>query len=342
MNSMKIITAIHILIIALLSVRAEAAPTMAFGYLINKSNDVNYEYLETIFPNSFASSIRNIFQANVIKPSQADDILEKQNSRLEKQYQPYELLDLTEKLSADYFIYGNFVIMPRDQIKISLNFYCRGPNRIFSFTNVGRMETEIFKLVDRITAIMLDFMEKDNFFMSRIVPKGSKIGIFTNLQGGEMNYLYCAFLNAGYRVASIQANSLNNNLSAEMIENFKYISATENSYQGISDPRAVRFLHGTWTGTRYYEEIRYIRDMYRLFDMEYPETKLNTMEKLVGYHTIDKILIIGFNRMKTNAWVRCLDLRTRDLIWMQSNISGSIPAICDKVISRLSTEITQK
>ena len=342
MNTTKIVAALSLLVIAFLPIRAGAAPTMAFGYLINKSADENYEYLETIFPNSFASSMNNIFQATVINPSQADAILQKQESRLEKQYQPYELINLTEKLASDYFIYGNFIILPGDRIKITLNLYCRGLNRIFSFTNVGRMETEIFKLVDRITAIMLDFLEKDNFYISRAVPKGSKIGIFTNLQGKELNYLYCAFLNGGYRVASIQANSLNNNLSSKTIENFKYVSATENSYEGISDPREVRFLHGTWTGARYYEEITYLRDMYRIFDLKYAETQLNAMEKLTGHHSIDKILIIGFNGMKTKAWVRCMDLRTRDLIWMQSNISGSIPAICDKVINRMSTEITQK
>jgi hypothetical protein len=156
------------------------------------------------------------------------------------------------------------------------------------------------------------------------------------------NYLYCAFLKGGYRVASIQANSLRNNLSSGIIENFKNVTAAENSYEVVSDPRAVRFLHGTWTGERYYEEITSIRNMYRIFDLTYADTKLNAMEQLTGHHAIDKILIIGFNEIKTMAWVRCLDLKKRELILMQSNISGSIPAICDKVINRMSTEINQK
>jgi hypothetical protein len=342
MNMIKIAAALSLLVAALLPTRAGAAPTVAFGYLTNRSADVNYEYLETIFPNSFASSLNNIFHAKMINPNQADVILQKQESRLEKQYQPYELLDLTERLASDYFIYGNFIVMPGDRIKISLNLYCRDLNTIFSFTNVGRMEAEIFKLVDRVAAIMFDFLEKDNFYMSQVVPKGSKIGIFTNLQGKDLNYLYCAFLKGGYRVASIQANSLYNNLSSGIIENFQNVSAAENSYEGISDPRSVRFLHGTWTGARYHEVVTDIRDMYRKFDLKYADTKSIAMDKLIGHHAIDKILVIGFNGIKTKAWVRCLDLKKRDLIWMESNISGSIPAICDKIINRMSTEINQK
>ena len=342
MNTIKISATLLLLAAALLPVRAGAAPTMAFGYLINRSEDVNFEYLETIFPNSFANSLNNIFNATMINPGQADAILQKQKSRLEKEYKPYDLPDLTERLSADYFIYGNFVVMPGDRIKITLNLYCHDLNTIFSFTNVGRMEAEIFKLVDRIASIMFEFLEKNNFYMTRVVPKGSKIGIFTNLQGKDLNYLYAAFLKGGYRVASIQANYLYNNLTSGIIENFQTDSATENSYEMISDPRAIKFLHGTSTGARNNDEITVIRDMYRKYDLKYADTKLNAMAKLIGHHSIDKILIIGFNAIKTKAWVRCLDLKTRDLILMESNISGSIPAICDKIINRMSTEINQK
>jgi TolB-like protein len=342
MNKMKISATLSLLVAVLLPMRAGAAPTVAFGYLVNKSQDPNYEYLETIFPNSFASSLNNIFRAAMINPGQADAILQKQKMRLEKQYQPHELRDLTEKLESDYFIYGDFLVIPGDRIKITINLYCHDLNTIFSFTNAGRMEAEIFKLVDRIAAIMLDFLEKDNFYMARVVPKGSKIGIFTNLQGRDLNYLYCAFLKGGYRVASIQANYLYNNLTSGIIENFRTVSAAESSYEIISDPRAVKLLQGSRTGARSNEEITAIQNMHRKYDIKYADTKLNSMQKLIGHHAIDKILIIGFNVIKTKAWVRCLDLKTRDLILMESNISGSIPSICDKIITRMSTEINQK
>ena len=59
----------------LLAAAAEAAPVMAFGYLANKSKDGNYDYLETIFPNSFAGSIQNIFWVDVIKPIRVNRIM---------------------------------------------------------------------------------------------------------------------------------------------------------------------------------------------------------------------------------------------------------------------------
>ncbi|OHD64462.1 MAG: hypothetical protein A2176_11270 [Spirochaetes bacterium RBG_13_51_14] len=342
MKSLTKFAAIPLLLTLLVSARAGAVPTMAFGYLVNKSKDANYDYLETIFPNSFANSIRNVFQVKVLKPGQIGKILEKYNLTLEKEYQPHELMELTDKISADYYVYGTFVLLPGDRIKISLNMYNNGLNRVFSFINVGRMETEIFKLVDRITGIMINFLGREQFFMSRIIPRGSKIGIFTNLDGAELNYLYYAFMAAGYQVASIQGNSLNNNLTSDMIDNFTCISAADNSYQIVSNPRAVRFLHGTWTGKRYYEEISYIREAYRIFDLDYRETKFNVLEKLLNYHDIDKIMIIGFNDVRSSAWVRCLDLRSRDLIWMQARITGGVPSICATLINRMTTEITLK
>lgn len=321
--------------------RTEAA-TMAFGYLVNRSNDANYEYLETIFPNSFAGAIRNVYRVSVLKPGQINRILEKRKERLEKQYQPGELAALTEKIAADYFIYGSFVTLPNDQIKISLNLYSRGPNKLLSFTNTGKMESEIFRLVDRITSVMVDFLGRNQFFMTRTVPRGSKIGILTNLEGKDLNYVYCAFINGGYRVASIQGNSLDTILTEVSIGHFQYITAAENAYQSVSDPRGMIFLHGPWTGKRYYEEITNYRELYRTFDENYLHTKFEALEKLASYHGIDAVLIIGFNGTRTNAWVRCIDLRSRDLVWMQSNIRGSVPAICGAIIKRMSEENRQK
>ncbi|MBN2158678.1 MAG: hypothetical protein JW807_04730 [Spirochaetes bacterium] len=342
MISRAAIIAITLLGLPLITARASAGPTMAFGYLVNESRDVNHEYLETIFPNSFASSIKNIFQVNVVKPGQIERLLEKQGRRLEKRYRPCDLMDLTDRIRSDYFIYGSFLTLPNNRIKIRLNLYSHGMNRIFSFTNIGRMEKEIFKLVDRITNIMIDFLGNNNFFMSRIVPRGKKIGILTNLEGGDLNSLYCAFLKGGYRIASMQGNSLYNTLSRELIGNFKYISAPENSYQIVSDPRAVRVLHSTWTGRGYYEEINYRREIYRIFDQNYMNEKSRALEKLAGRHNIDTVLIIGFNAPKTKAWVRCVDIDSKDLIWMESNIRGGITDVCGKILDRMSMEIIRK
>jgi len=126
-----------VLALIMLATGAEAAPTVAFGYLTNKSRDANYDYLETIFPNSFANSLRNVFYINIVKPAQIGKELEKQGLSLAKEYRPDQLLDLSERIGADYFIYGSFVVLPNDRISISLKLYGRGLNRIFSFSNEG-------------------------------------------------------------------------------------------------------------------------------------------------------------------------------------------------------------
>lgn len=331
-----------VIVIGALAARAEAAPTMAFGYLVNRSKDANYDYLETLFPNSFANALRNIFYVSIVKPAQIDRELARDGLSLRKQYRPHELMDLAERIPADYFIYGDFELLPNDRIRITLSLYGKGLNRIFTFSNVGTMEKEIFRLVDRITLVMVDFLGKNNFFMSGIIPLGSKLGILTNLEGADLNYLYCAFLNAGYGVASMQANCLDNSLTGGMIESFKCVEAAKTSYRRISNPEAVRFLHGTWTGERYYEEITYTREAFRIYDAGYLATRGAVLNELVARHGIDMIMVIGFNPSRTSAWVRCLDIKNNDLIWMQSNIRGGLPGICSAIISRMSTELTRK
>ena len=185
-------------------------------------------------------------------------------------------------------------------------------------------------------------MSKEKLFMSGIIPGGSKIGIFTNLSGEDLNYLYYSFLSGGYRIAGIQANSLNNNLSTDMIESFKYMSGSENSYQTITDLRSAGFRYGTWAGPGYITELNYIKKIYRIYDQNYFDAKAAILNKMSAAHDMDKILVIGFNNLKTGAWIRCLDVRSKDLIWMQSDIAGSIPEICSKIIKRMSSGISPR
>ncbi len=323
-------------------IRADAAPRVAFGYLTNRSGDSNYDYLETIFPNSFAGTVQNMFNARVMKPVQIEKKMEKHGLKLEKEYAPYELAPLTEKLSADFFIYGSFTLLPGEMIKVDVKLYRRGTNRLFAFSNTGKMEAEIFKLVDRTASIMTDFILNENFFTSGVVPKGSKIGILTNLDGEDLNFLYGMFSAGGYRVAGIQANELRNNFSAHSVGFFAYSSTGENSYQMISDPRKMKFLHGTWTGEKYYGEINYLKKIYSIYDLDYNETEAAILEKLGARYNLDRLLIIGFSGGKRSAWVRCIDMRSKDLIWMQSAVSGSLSEVCLKMIDRMSGGLNLK
>ena len=333
---------IALFLCCVLSAAAQAAPTMAFGYLANKSDELNFEYLETIFPNSFANSIKNLFNIKVIKPLSVNERLKKKGLSLQKDYRPHELPELTENIGSDFFIFGNFTPYPDNRIKIVLNLYQRSSGRVFTFTNLGRMETEIFKLVDRITMIIINFMGEEQYYRTGIIRPGSRLAILTNLDGDELNALYAPFMKKGYRIAAFQGNSLYNIVSGDMINRFEYISTRENSFAMITDLNKVRFLHGTWAGRRYEGKVEGIKRIFTRYDTAFIDTKNDMLNRLYSTYNrdIDYLIIIGFNKKHKRAWMRSIDVKNRDLMWMQSDIRGSGPGeIGKKMVERMSMKI---
>ncbi len=321
----------------------EARPSMAFGYLTNNSKDQNYNYLETIFPNSFASSLKNIFDVEVFKPHTINAILAKYNLSLKKIYEPYEIPELIKKLKADIFIYGNFTPISHDRIKIVLNYYSKGSKSMFTFTNIGKMETEIFKLVDRITQILINYMDKRNIFQSKIIKSGSGIAIISNISGEELNNLYFPFMERGYNLISLQGNYLYNLSGDRNFNSFKYIHTEDNSFDLITAKGRLKFLYGSWAGKNYHKKLKLIKNIYRKYDSNYSETKKTFFEKIEKAYNnrIDNLLIIGINKKKKNAWVRCIDLKEKKLIWLQKDIKGkNITDIANNIINNMSAKIT--
>ncbi len=343
MKNLKIFITAAALLVSLTG-RLYATPTMAFGYLTNMSQDSNYDYLETIFPNSFANSIKNIFDVHVIKPHKINERLKEYREELAKDYKSYELPEIIEKIDSDLFIYGNFTPLPNNRIKIVLNLYANGSNRIFTFTNIGRMETEIFKLVDRITQILLNFMGDDSLYLNDTVAEKSRLGILTNLDGAELNRLYCSFMQKGYRIMSVQGNEIRNITDETLINRFRNIYTDDNYYDIITDIRKIRFLFGTWSGTGYIEKVQEFRNIFKKYDYNYPETKNSLLQRLQKAYDnkIDYLIIIGFDEDRESAWIRCIDMNKRDLILMQTGLEGdSIEEITGSVIKRMNTPLKE-
>jgi hypothetical protein len=316
----------------LFTLNSEAKPVVAFGYLNNISNNVNYSYLETIFPNSFASSIKSIFDVEVKKPLQIAERLKKYDKTLKRHYEFPELPEVIDKINADIFIFGNFEPLPYNQIKIELYLYIKTSNEIFSFTNVGKMETEIFKLVDRISLIVINFLDVETLYKNRRIPPGSRLAILTNIDGEDLNKLYVSFMEKGYSIVCIQNDELYNPIiGQEDFDKFKYIRTKNCSYDIITDWRKLKFYHGTWTGKEYEKAVDYVRNYYIKFDLNYSDIKNNLLEnlKISLDYQIDYFLIIGFSNNKKSSWLRAIDVREKELIWMQSNIKS--PLIGDPV-----------
>ncbi len=325
------------------SINADAGPTMAFGYLYNTSEDGNLDYLETIFPNSFANSLQKAFAIDVLKPHEVQKLLARHDITLEKRYKDYEIQPLMEKLSADFFLLGNFTPLPAGRIQISMSMYAKGTNTVFSFTNTGRMETEIFKLVDRISQIMVNFFGTDNLYRTEVIRPGSRLAILSNIEGADLNDFYHTFMSKGYRISGIQGNGLKTLLGNDEIERFKYVSSPKNSFDLITDTRTFIFKFGPWAGERYLDRISDYRNIYKVYDLEYQSTRKNILGKMSArLGGIDNLLIVGFDPGIGRAWVRCLDMRENELVWMQSNITGKNSGeIADSIIKSMSAPLEE-
>ncbi|MCU0847246.1 MAG: hypothetical protein MUD12_05095 [Spirochaetes bacterium] len=322
-----------ILLITLAAYSAEASQKIAFGHFTNASKDLNYDYLETMFPNSFANSIKNTFGIKIIKNKKVESLLKKKNLKLERSYKFQELPDLCDKIGSDFFVWGSFSPLPDKNIKIDINFYMADSKKIFTFSNTGKLEVEIFKLVDRITQILALFMSEDMFYKSAFIPKNSRIAVMSNLSGDELNYIYISLMNAGYEIASTNANSLLSGIDRQLIERCLYISSKDNSYDFIPDKKSSRVLAESQEGIKGDTPLMYVNRLYDNFEIHYFKTKMDVMERIARFYNADLVLIVGLNKAKNNAWVRCINLKTRELIWMQSNITASNLSLIGKKIA---------
>ena len=83
-------TTLVLLLFLIVSLPAFSRPVVAIGYIENRSGNRNYDYLETIFANSFGNSLRNIFDnIRVIKPLKLSRGLKAKKIKLKKRL-PYE------------------------------------------------------------------------------------------------------------------------------------------------------------------------------------------------------------------------------------------------------------
>lgn len=319
--------------------RSDARPSMAFGYLANKSNDANFNYLETIFPNSFASSLLNVFDIDVVKPHAVNEILAAKNISLKKEYEPYELSELARDVKSDVFVYGDFTPLPNNRIKIVLKFYTVKTDKLFTFTNVGRMETEIFKLVDRITQIIISYMDSSRTYRIRDLKPGTRMAIVSNLTGEDLNLFYGAFMDRGYGVSGVQGNTLRTGIDDALMDTLKFIHTRDNSFDIITDRRNVAFKTGTWASVKHAEDTTLRKEIYKKYDADFESTKSDILSRLrqSSNNTIEYLLIVGFNPGKTSVWVRCIDVVNKDLVWMQDILEGkNIADIGYRIIDEMS------
>jgi hypothetical protein len=206
-----------------------ARPEIAFGYMHNTGNDTESGYLETILPNSCANAISAIFDVKIKKPVNLEKELKEKGSLLKKDYELYEIPEVIKIIGSDMFVFGNYEIIKENQIKIVMNIYMKEKNEIFKFTNIDRIETQISRLVDSISVVIINFMNKQTQYKIRSILPGTRIAVITNLNNIEQNIIFSSFLKRGYAVSCFRVNDIFNIIDDNDINKFRYITTGKNS-----------------------------------------------------------------------------------------------------------------
>ncbi|MCU0844931.1 MAG: hypothetical protein MUC76_08400 [Spirochaetes bacterium] len=331
---------------SLLGSPGTARADAAFGYLHNRSGNGNYDYLETIFPNSFASSISSLHDIVVLKPGIVDERLKKRGLALKKSYTPRELPKIADGAGADFFISGDFLPLPGNRIEIRLHICERKTREVFSFVNTGKMETEIFRLVERISAVVATYLRQDGLYKTRAIPAGTRVALISNLSGKELNRLYLPFLEKGFPVLCAQNNDIGEIDDGSRFSNLRYISTRTGSFAAPDDAPEAHFFHGPWNNAGFNRQVDETGRFFRLYDSGYVETKDKTLERFSkGFRdSVDVLLIVGFSEDRRTSWLRAIDMKDRNLMWMRSNIAPDsrfddpVAAIGQKIADSMGTD----
>lgn len=319
-----------------------SADTIAFGYFVNLSGNENYDYLEKVFPKTFASRLRKRYKFSTIRPERLSVLYEQNDATDDKTLitiKEKDLPALSDSIKADYLVFGSFTNGENNQVKLRISIFKVGTKYIFSFDESGYLETELFKLVDKVAFKISSFAREPMAYKIEAMKAKSKIAVISNIEGDELNSLYYEFMSAGYKLSMVQGNELYTYITDESIKRFYQIQADNASYDIIGDESQAELLHGTWSGREYYRKIIAGRDTFRKYCTGFIKLNNAWLEKMSTFdNNLDYIVIIGFDESRETGWYRCIDIKTKRLISLEYGFTGdSVDEIVKKIITGLST-----
>ena len=340
---------LHTLLILsiLISLSSNAsAESAAFGFFINESGNETLDYLEKILPNSFASALKNKYNFSILKPGQIPGLTTDKDGGIKNEIiKEEDLAHITENIDTDYFVYGSFKPLEENKIKLTISVYKKGTAEVFQFEDTGYLETEIFKLVDKIAVQIKNIANDSMIYKNDTISSKSKLALITNIEGDELNSLYYEFLNSGYKLSPTQGNEIYGLIDDEQIKKFYHFSGENASFHLIHDRKDAELSYGTWAGSEYYKSITEDRKAFEDYSFNYNKTKNEIIKKIKTFNTdaIDYFIIIGFNENRTDAWIRCLSLKDNKLIITETGIAGSsIDEIGKNIIKSITTGLPEK
>ncbi len=320
---------------ALESAALKGAGTIAVGNFINISSNSSYDYLESILPTALAGSLDSKYRINTIKPREIEEIIK---NKLQRDYTEQDLYNISSQIKAEYFVFGTFEPQSGNRIKTVINIYKVSSSNIFTFTDIGFLEVELFRLIDKLSLHVKNITDPSMLYQSENIRKNSRLAVLTNIEGEYLNSIYYEILSRGHKLNSFQGHSIYSNLSSEDINKFYYITTNNASYRRIYYPDDIKLIHGTWSGPDYYKDLKNKQKLYEKYTVNFNSTGQKIFAEInkSAPGEIDYLLIIGFNDNRNEAWIRCVNLQTGNMIFTASAISGSsVGDITKKIMATL-------
>jgi len=332
-----------IVIISGSSIAAYSSPTIAFGYLSNITQNKEYAYLETVFPISFATALEKEFEVKIIKPLSLDRLLKEKKKTLKLKYTEQELPTLVKEIKSDFFVYGSFIPLKNNKIKITISLYIKSSKKIFKFENIGKMETEIFKLVDRISKSLFTFLSDGTYLKKGKIKKNSKIALLTNLNGKELNKFYYYLFNKNYKsLIPLNGNSLKSTVENKLFKRLSNIRSSRNSFDTIKKIKEIDYDSKKIKNKKYLKKVKIIKSLHNKYDKKFILTRSKFLKRLRDSYNnkLEYLLIIGFKKIEDDSsnsvWLRAIDMKNNNLIWIEKKIKGdSLEAIANSIVSKL-------
>lgn len=302
-----------------------SANTLAFGYLKNETNNKAFNFLQVIFPNSFASTLKSSYKGTILKPSTINNILKKEGLKLKYSYSNKELPKLLKIINADYFIYGSFLPQQNENIKITIHMYISKTKELFTFVDTGKMETEIFKLVDRIAIIFKNLANENLYYKNKRIIKNTNLAFITNISRQHLNEFYFPFFKKNFSISYVQNSDLNTHYNDIQFNSFTQIFTSPVGLKNVEDEKDLEFQYGTWNNSKQIKLINKTINTLKLYYYDFPETKNKALTNLANAYNnnIDYLFLIKFNKSHNKILLRCIDMRSKLVIWYQSNIDAS-------------------
>lgn len=311
----KYVLALTVICLLLFPSDAKSAGySVAFGYFKNASNNSNYDYLDKLFPFSFATSMKK----KGIKAFKPLEFHSKDEDPTKIVYKESDYAKWCAKSGADFFITGDFTPY-EERVILNIHIYNKFSNEIISFTQEGKLETELFNLVDKLTNTLSLIATTDYKYKKRPIRSG-RIGVITNVSGHELNALYIPLMEKGYNIAAIQCTDINNFYEPKSFHAFNEVFTVKSGIKNspYSDEKVI-FHYDTGENKNAVRDFKLVRNIINVYVANSAENVTKYAGKMSSsFGGLDYLLIISFDFNTKKMYIRCVDIVQNEVVWIES------------------------